>query len=140
MIETEAQSQSFLLADQALGLGGHAVRKHAGNYGPLTVHELFSSLTKTFLSAIRAACFPLVTVEIVAVMAEVASSSLVAPAILLNGLQRIRKTSLGASQPKFTGERVAYESDHHRAHPGLKRNWPIRAAVRKCQGRSAGIS
>jgi len=49
VIETEAQSQSFLLADQALGLGGHAVRKHAGNYGPLTVHELFPSLTKTFL-------------------------------------------------------------------------------------------
>src|SRR5208282_862772 len=40
---------------------------------------------KRFCSAIRAACFQLVTVEIFAVTAEVAGSSLVVPAILSKG-------------------------------------------------------
>ena len=52
-------------------------------------------MPKLLLGAIRVAVFQLVTSGSLAVTAEVASSSLVVLAILLNGLQRTPKSNLG---------------------------------------------
>jgi hypothetical protein len=52
-----------------------ALRKHARNYGPIMVHQLFPSALNAPLEAIRVAQFQLVTSECLAVTAEAAGSS-----------------------------------------------------------------
>jgi hypothetical protein len=74
-----------------------AVAKHTRDYGPLTVHELFRSLTKTFLERHPCRVFPLVTSEMVAVTAAAAGWSPVVPPLIPKELGDFWK--IGAIHP-----------------------------------------